>query len=249
MMQASFGLIGKSLKHSFSKSYFEKKFSDLGLPYRYELFELDSIDALPVLLAQNPHLKGFNVTIPYKIQILPYLDFLSPQAQQIGAVNTVVRTEEGKIGGYNTDFVGFEQSLLELVPKPILQSLQALILGNGGAAATVKAVLEQHQIPFIIVGRSPNLLPYEYLDKKIIAQHQLIVNTTPLGMYPDIDTAPPIPYEHLTDKHYLLDLVYNPAQTLFIKHGAAQGASTQNGLTMLHTQAEAAWAIWANNVK
>ena len=238
-----FGLIGKSLSHSFSKIYFEEKFRREHIDATYSLFELAAITEITDFLRQHPDLAGFNVTIPYKQQIIPYLDELSDEAQAVGAVNTVVVHHiDNQIitKGYNTDIIGFRDSLQGIkVPE------SALILGTGGAAAAVKYVLEQLGCACTIVSRNPERgLPYSALTPEIIHQHKLIVNCTPVGTSPDIHEKPDIPYEGISGEHFLYDLVYNPSETAFLKEGSMRGAKTQNGLAMLHAQAEAAWSFF-----
>ena len=240
-----FGLIGKSLSHSFSKIYFEEKFRREHIDASYSLFELADITEITDFLQQHPDLAGFNVTIPYKQQIIPNLDELSDEAQAVGAVNTVVVHHiDNQIitKGYNTDIIGFRDSLQGIkVPE------SALILGTGGAAAAVKYVLEQLGCACTVVSRNPERgLSYSALTPEIIRQHKLIVNCTPVGTFPDINEKPDIPYEGISGDHYLYDLVYNPSETAFMKEGILHGAKVQNGLKMLHGQAEAAWNIWQN---
>ena len=238
------GLIGKSLSHSFSKIYFEEKIcreqiSDVS----YSLFELSDIKDITDFIRQHPNLVGFNVTIPYKQAIITYLDELSEEAEAVGAVNTVVIQRHGNQinkKGFNTDILGFRLSLEELkLPD------KALVLGSGGAAASVRYVLQQKGCEITTISRNPEMgLPYSALTPGIIAQHKLIVNCTPLGTYPNINEKPDIPYEGISGEHFLYDLVYNPSETAFLKEGSMRGAKTMNGLAMLHAQAEAAWNIW-----
>ena len=239
-----FGLIGKSLSHSFSKNYFEEKFRrEQILDASYSLFELSDIENITDFIQQHPDLAGFNVTIPYKQQIIPFLDELSEEALTVGAVNTVVVQHiDNQIitKGYNTDIIGFRNSLQGIeIPDC------ALILGTGGAAAAVTYVLEQQRCACTAVSRNPERgLPYSALTPDIIARHKLIVNCTPLGTFPDINEKPDIPYEGISGEHFLYDLVYNPEVTAFLKEGIQRGAKTMNGLAMLHAQAEAAWACF-----
>ena len=235
-----FGLIGYPLSHSFSPSYFAKKFADLGIKdSEYLAYELEDIPRVEALLQSG--VKGLNVTIPYKEQVIPYLDRLSDEAKKIGAVNTIKISEEGVVG-YNTDVYGFQKSLeLFLGGKKIEK---ALVLGSGGAAKAVKFALETLGILFTTVSRQASFLQYQDLSKKIIDDHQLVINTTPLGMSPKIHTCPNIPYHLLSDEHFLYDLVYNPEKTLFLKQGSARGASVKNGYDMLVLQAEKSWEIW-----
>ena len=232
-----FGLIGHPLGHSFSKAYFKEKYDAC-----YENFDLEGLGALHDLLQQHPYLQGFNVTIPYKEAILPYLDVVDPMAAEVGAVNTVKVLPNGQLKGYNTDVIGIEKTLLRLAGhKP-----SALILGTGGASKAVQYVLRQNSLPYHIVSRSPErgTFTYETLTPGIIQDHLLIINATPVGMAPFVDEAPMIPYEALTPEHMLFDLIYNPEETLFLRHGREHGAHTVNGLEMLHAQADAAWNIW-----
>lgn len=241
-----FGLIGKKLGHSFSKKYFTQKFEREGIQdVQYELYELPNAQKLKSLLEQEPELVGLNVTVPYKQDVIPLLDELDEIAAKIGAVNTI-SIRQGKTKGFNTDYIGFKSTLEEFYPQE--ERKQALVLGTGGAAKAVWAVLDALQIPFRSVSRNPNPakreLSYEQLTPKLLQTYNLIINTTPLGMHPHIDNMPDLPYEALTEQHYLYDLVYNPEQTLFLQKGATAGAQTCNGLDMLYRQANAAWAIW-----
>jgi shikimate dehydrogenase len=242
-MARSFGLIGFPLSHSFSKRYFAEKFLRENITQNsYELYPLSAISELPQLLQENPLLGGLNVTIPYKEQVLSYLDELSPVVQETGACNCI-RIADGILKGYNTDVLGFEQTLSRKLGP---HHKKALVLGTGGAAKAVHYVLKQKSISFIQVGRQKreDVIDYESLTPEIMAEHTLIINTTPLGMYPDVDVAPAIPYNSLGEDHYLYDLVYNPAKTLFLKRGEEKGAVTENGADMLVIQAEASWDIW-----
>ncbi|QCR23631.1 shikimate dehydrogenase [Pontibacter sp. SGAir0037] len=239
-----FGLIGKKLGHSFSKKYFSEKFLKEGIQdAAYELYELPDIERLKALLEQEEGLVGLNVTVPYKEEVLPLLDELDEAAAAIGAVNTI-KISEGKLKGYNTDYIGFRKELEEFYPEQ--QRGQALVLGTGGAAKAVKAALTDLQIPYMSVSRKPNAdeLSYQQLQPATLAQFNLIVNTTPLGMYPNTDELPRLPYNSLSSNHFLYDLVYNPELTAFMQKGMAAGAKTINGLGMLYGQAEAAWNIW-----
>ena len=241
-----FGLIGKTLKHSFSQKYFEEKFKREQITdASYSLFELSDINQITGFIRQHPQLVGFNVTIPYKQQIIPYLDELSEEAAAVNAVNTVVIERVGGqilTKGHNTDIIGFRESLREVdLPK------QALVLGTGGAAAAVTYVLENLGCRCTAISRDPQRgFPYSALNADIIRQHKFIVNCTPLGTYPNINEKPDIPYEGLSGEHFLYDLVYNPSETAFLKEGILRGAKVQNGLQMLHAQAEASWRIWNN---
>ncbi len=241
-----FGLIGYPLSHSFSKRYFSQKFANEGIvDAYYELFPLKSATLLPDLLQSYPNLKGLNVTIPYKQQVLPYLNDLDPEASAVGAVNTI-KIENGRLTGYNTDVYGFERSLREFIEQQRAAPKAALVLGTGGAARAVCFVLQKLGITYKIVSRQPEQGDYTYatLPESTVEKTPLIINTTPLGMVPDIETFPDIPYHCLSKSHLLYDLVYNPATTAFLEKGKREGAATINGLPMLYWQAERAWAIW-----
>jgi len=241
----TFGLLGRSLAHSFSQRYFGQKFAQLHLPdYRYELFELAEISELPKLFARYPDLAGLNVTIPYKEQVHSYLAHLAPSAARVGAVNVIEFLADGRLVGHNTDYVGFRESLRHFCPPAA--GRRALVLGTGGAAKAVHVALEELGIAAQPVSRRPLAGHSTYVDltPEVLAAHTLVINTTPLGTYPNVAECPPIPYSALTSEHYLFDLIYNPAETLFLQRGRAAGAHTQNGLPMLELQAEAAWAIW-----
>ena len=238
-----FGLIGKTLKHSFSKEYFTKKFESLGLTdCRYENFELPSINDFPALLDSRPELEGLNITIPYKEEILPFLHGQSEVVKTVGACNCI-KFAEGRLYGFNTDVVGFKQSLEKLLQP---HHTNALVLGTGGGAKAVLYALKELGIAATSVSRSrqPGGLTYDEIDQSVLQNHLLIVNTTPLGMYPNMDAAPALPYEQLTPRHLLYDLIYNPVMTLFLQKGAAQSARVSNGQEMLELQAEENWRIW-----
>ena len=239
-----FGLIGYPLGHSFSKRYFTEKFEREGWDdCRYELFPLASIRELPDLLEREPDLVGLNVTIPYKEEVLSFLSDCDPAAKAVGAVNTI-SIREGKRRGFNTDVFGFERSLDGFLPLEF--KARALILGTGGASKAVQYVLEKRGIGYTLVSRKPKegMIAYEDLDAEVMRRHLLIVQTTPLGMYPHEDFYPPVPFSFVSENHYLYDLVYNPGQTLFLKHGKELGCRVKNGLEMLYFQAEKAWEIW-----
>lgn len=239
-----YGLIGYPLKNSFSENYFNQKFNTLGLDAQYRNFPLADISEFQELLHKQPSLSGLNVTIPYKETIIPFLDELSPEAEQIGAVNTI-QFLNGKLIGHNTDVVGFEKSILPVL-KPWHQ--HALILGSGGAAKAVAFVLKKLGLNYHIVSRNPEVgITYDELDKPFIRAHQVIINCTPLGMFPNVDEFPLIPYEFITALHLAHDLIYLPEETLFLKQAKQHGAVTKNGLVMLHQQAEKAWQIWNNS--
>ena len=243
-----YGLIGYPLKHSFSITYFNEKFKSENIDAEYVNFEIPSINDFMEVIEENPNLCGLNVTIPYKEQVIPYLDELDPDTAKIGAVNVIkiIRRTKGKtkLVGYNSDIIGFTQSI-----QPLLQPRhkKALILGTGGAAKAVYHGLLNLGIESKYVSRThkkEDSITYEELTPEIMASHLVIVNCTPLGMYPKVDTCPDIPYACLTPEHLLYDLLYNPNTTLFMKKGEAQGATTKNGLEMLLLQAFAAWGIW-----
>ena len=243
-----YGLIGYPLGHSFSARFFTEKFRREGIDASYRNFELEDIGELMELLAEVPEIKGFNVTIPYKQQILPYLTVISPQAREIGAVNTVrlIHDDFGTISaieGYNTDAPAFARTVAPLLP---IEAVSALILGTGGASKAVSAALSALGIDHKFVSRSPQegQLSYSDLTPDVMAANKLIVNTTPLGMSPNLDACPPIPYEMLTESHVCYDLIYNPEQTLFMTRAKEKGAMVKNGLDMLHLQALLAWQIW-----
>lgn len=250
-----FALIGFPLSHSFSKGYFTEKFKQMGLSdtHAYETLEIENIENFPQLLANHSNLCGLNVTIPHKLNVIQFLDGLDDSAKKVGAVNVIKfiksETEKTKLIGYNSDYYGFKKSLEEFFKISNLQSpisnLKALVLGNGGAAKAVYAALTDLGIAYKVVSRTKTEenLCYEDLTG-VIADYQLIINCSPIGTYPKSEQCPNIPYELLTKNHFLYDLVYNPAETLFLQKGKAQGCAVQNGLPMLHYQAEKAWDIW-----
>lgn len=240
-----FGLIGFPLGHSFSQKFFTEKFQREGIQNcSYQNFPLSSIDQLKDLLATQSNLEGFNITIPYKEQVLAFVDEQTDAVQKIGACNCV-KIVNSKLTGYNTDVKGFEISLRK---KLEVKHNTALVLGTGGAAKAVVYALQQLNISYKIVSRNANpeanVISYAQLTNDIIASHKLIVNTTPLGTYPNVNECADIPYEALTPDHYLFDLVYNPSKTLFLQKGEAQGAIIENGHEMLEIQAEESWKIW-----
>lgn len=237
-------LLGRQLKHSFSPRYFREKFEKENIPgYEYGLMELPEIGLFPEALKARPGLIGLNVTIPYKEEVIPFLDRLDETAEAIHAVNTIRITPDG-LTGYNTDVTGFRRALEEFLPAGFDGS--ALVLGTGGSSKAVRFVLEKRSIPYQMVSRrsSEENLDYEAIHGAMLREHRLIVNTTPLGMYPDTDACPAIPYDALGGDHYLFDLIYNPAETLFLQKGKRRGAFVKNGYRMLTGQAEAAWEIW-----
>ncbi len=238
-----YGLIGTSLTHSFSPAYFKKKFAEQNIDAFYEAFPIPYIRELPDLLEHNPDMRGLNVTVPFKEAIIPYLDELDYVAAQIGAVNCVV-IRNGRKKGYNTDSKAFEQSLIPLLTP---HHSKALILGTGGSCKAVSYALEQLGIAYERVSqvKKPDLLTYAELTPAIIAERKLIINTTPVGMYPNMDAAPDIPYEAIGANHLLFDLIYNPEETKFLQNGRLRGAAIKNGFEMLQLQAEASWDIWS----
>ncbi|HLS94038.1 shikimate dehydrogenase [Sphingobacterium allocomposti] len=241
------GLIGYPLGHSFSKKYYLAKFADESIKdIDYDLYPLEHISEFPKLYENDPDFYGFNVTIPYKREVIVYMDELSPEAEQMQAVNCIqVRRDQGKpyLKGFNTDAFGFEHSL-----RPLLKSehRQALVLGNGGAAQAVYYALDQLKIPFKIVSRSKDKgdLTYTELTKETVAAFPILINCSPVGTFPRVEESPEIPYDGITSQHLLYDLIYNPEETLFLKEGKARGATTKNGYEMLTLQAEKNWEIW-----
>lgn len=242
-----YGLIGYPLTHSFSQNYFNQKFESERIDARYINFEIPDIGDLMEVVAEYPNLCGLNVTIPYKEQVIPYMDEMDGDAAKIGAVNVIkfIRGNGGslKFKGYNSDIIGFTDSIVPLL-KPCQR--KALILGTGGAAKAVRQGLLNLGIEPVFVSRTPRegVLTYADLTPDVMAEHLIIVNTTPLGMYPHVDTAPDIPYDELTPDHLCYDLLYNPDETLFMKRAAENGAEVKNGLEMLLLQAFASWRIW-----
>ena len=243
------GLIGNPVSHSLSPSIFADFFASETQSWDYQLFPLDTILQLVPLIESHPQLRGLNVTIPYKQQVIPFLNALDPSAEITGAVNTILIQGHGQskqLIGYNTDTIGFEKSLLEI---GTFTNTKALILGTGGASKAVQYVLSQLQIPFVLISRklAPNCLLYKDLTADIIRSHTLIINTTPLGMEPHPEGIPPLDFTVLGNEHVVYDLVYKPAETLLIKTAKAQGAGAYNGLRMLQLQAEAAWDLFKSN--
>ncbi|PWJ43365.1 shikimate dehydrogenase family protein [Sediminitomix flava] len=239
-----YGLIGYPLTHSFSKKYFADKYERENITdAQYELYELAQIEEFKDLISEN-NFSGLNVTIPYKEQVIQFLDKLDPQtAERIGAVNVIKFEENGQKVGYNSDYIGFARSLDKFLPH---HNMKALILGTGGASKAIRAVLDDRNIPHKYVSRNAgeDILSYDQLSEELMGEYHLIINTTPLGTYPKEDTFPNIPYEYLTEDHYLMDLVYNPEVTLFMQKGLDKGAKAKNGHEMLIGQAEGAWEIW-----
>ncbi len=241
-----YGLIGYPLSHSFSKKYFTEKFVRENITNsKYELFEIETIELLEnILKTHQEKLKGFNITIPHKEAIIPFLDEIDEAASRIGAINVVKILPNRRLKGFNSDYYGFLQSLKKMVGD--FTNKKALILGTGGASKAVKAALEDCNIPYQFVSRKPNktTLSYDELTPDLVANYQLIINTTPLGMFPNVDKSPDLPYEAINSNHYLFDLVYNPLETKFMKLGKERGAKVKNGLEMLELQADKAWEIW-----
>ncbi len=244
--QKVYGLIGYPLTHSFSQNYFNQKFQAENLNAEYVNFEISDIGYFMEVIAENPNLCGLNVTIPYKQQVIPYLDDMDPDAKRIGAVNVIkfINDKGGvKLKGYNSDVIGFRDSI-----SPMLKSWmkKALVLGNGGAAKAVVVALEHLGVESKIVSRTPQegAIGYDELTPEVMNEYHVIVNTTPLGMYPHVDECPNIPYELLTDKHLCYDLLYNPDVTLFMSKSQEYGAEVKNGLEMLLLQAFASYNIW-----
>lgn len=238
-----FGLIGLPLTHSFSKQFFTEKFEKEQITdCQYENYPLEKIEDLPALLAANRDIVGLNVTIPYKREVIPFLTDVAPAVKKTGACNCI-RIDGKKRVGYNTDVIGFH---LSLMPHLRVQHQRALILGTGGASAAVEFVLEQIAMPYMLVSRNPgtNSIGYDQINEDLMESHTLIVNTTPLGTFPAVETYPPIPYEYVTDQHFLYDMVYNPAETIFLQRGREKGATVLNGMDMLIGQANASWDIW-----
>lgn len=238
-----FGLIGRNISYSFSKGYFTKKFNELGLnTHSYENFDIQEIGQFKDLLQQNPTIKGFNVTIPYKEQIIPFLTNLEEEAKNIGAVNTIKVGRDGTVG-YNTDAHGFHRSIAPYLEK---HHTHALILGTGGASKAIAYVFKKIGIAFTFVSRNPRTeqLNYSDLDRELMLKNTVLINCTPLGTYPDVGNRPDIPYQFITQKHLLYDLIYNPDKTEFLRLGEHSGAKIVNGSKMLEFQAEKAWEIW-----
>ncbi len=237
-----YGIIGYPLGHSFSRAFFTEKFQREHIDAQYVNFEIPSADMLPGIIQDNPDLRGLNVTLPHKEAVIPMLDELSDEAKEIGAVN-VIRVRNGKLKGFNSDIIGFMDSI-----RPLLKPwhTHALILGTGGASRAIRVGLERLGLEWTYVSRTPapGRLVYSELTADLMVRYQVIVNCSPVGMFPKIDACPDIPYQFVTEKHLLYDLVYNPEETLFLKRGESQGAIVKNGLEMLHLQALASWKFW-----
>lgn len=240
-----FGLLGRNISYSFSRGYFNDKFHKLNLEnHQYKNFDIQNCQEFPSIIATENNLKGLNVTIPYKQEIIPFLGKIDVVANEIGAVNTIKFFKNGLLKGFNTDVVGFGKSIQPLLK---LHHKAALILGTGGASKAVAYFFKKNNIDFLFVSRNPeseNEISYENLTQEIIQKHTIIVNCSPLGTSPNIDKFPEIPYNYLNNSHLLYDLIYNPEETLFLSKGKKMGASTKNGLEMLILQAEESWRIW-----
>ena len=241
-----YGLIGYPLRHSFSISYHNQRFADEGIDAKYVNFEIPSIEQIIEVLGQNPDLKGLNVTIPYKEKVLQYLDYISPEARAIGAVNVIRVVHEGTkivLRGYNSDVIGFTQSI-----EPMLEEhhKKALVLGTGGASKAISYGLKSLGLETVYVSRyeRPGTIQYASITPEVVQEYNVIVNCTPLGMFPNISGCPDLPYEALTERNILYDLIYNPDETLFMQRGAKHGAQVKNGLEMLLLQAFASWEFW-----
>ena len=241
-----YGLIGYPLGHSFSISYHNQRFADEGINAKYFNFEIPSIDDLAAIISKNPELKGLNVTSPYKQKVMPFLDYISPEARAIGAVNVIRIVHKGKevsLRGYNSDVIGFTQSI-----EPMLESYhkKALILGTGGASKAVAYGLKSLGIDSVYVSRyqRPDTIQYEQITPDVVQEYNVIVNCTPIGMFPKTEECPQLPYEALNERNILYDLIYNPDETLFMRKGARNGANVKNGLEMLLLQAFASWEFW-----
>lgn len=237
-----YGIIGFPLGHSFSRAFFTEKFQLEHIDAEYVNFEIPSAHLLPEIVRSNPHLRGLNVTLPYKEAVIPMLDSMSDEAREIGAVN-VIQVREGRLKGFNSDIIGFMGSLRPLL-KPWHQ--HALVLGTGGASRAIRVGLERLGLDWTYVSRTAaeGRLTYAALTPEVMEHYQVIVNCSPVGMFPKVDACPDIPYHLLSPRHLLYDLVYNPEETLFLKRGAQQGATIKNGLEMLHLQALASWEFW-----
>lgn len=237
-----FGIIGYPLGHSFSQGFFTEKFARESIDAQYLNFEIPDVAMLPDVLRNNPELRGLNVTLPHKQAVIPLLDEMSEEAKEIGAVN-VIRVRNGKLKGFNSDIIGFTNSI-----KPLLMPhhKKALILGTGGASKAIRVGLNRLGVEWTYVSRSPReeMITYEDITAETLQAYTVIVNCSPVGMFPKVDAAPAIPYELLSPQHLLFDCVYNPEETLFMKKGREQGATVKNGLEMLHLQAVASWDFW-----
>ncbi len=243
-----FGIVGKKLGHSYSPGHFSKKFRELKIDAEYRLFELDDIEKLPELIENTKGLQGLNITIPYKRSVYQFMDEVDKIAKLTGSINTIkIQWKNGGpyLTGYNTDVYGFEKTVKDLLKDKV--DTRALILGTGGSAHSVAYVLRKLGIFYSFVSRNPSKVEhicYDWFSERLMSDHKVIINTTPLGMFPDVNSSPKIPYEHLTPDHLLYDLVYNPEETEFLRKGREQGARTINGMSMLGIQADKAWKLW-----
>lgn len=242
-----YGLIGYPLGHSFSISYFNQKFQDENIDAVYENYEIPSIDELPEVLSSNPELKGINVTIPYKEKVLPFLDSISPEARAIGAVNVIRVSHKGNktlLKGYNSDVIGFTKSIEPMLDKKLHK--KALILGTGGASKAIDYGLRNLGLETVFVSRyeRPGTIQYKNVTPEVVKEYNVIINCTPIGMYPKTEVCPELPYEAMDSHTILYDLIYNPDETLFMKRGAEYGANVKNGLEMLLLQAFSSWEFW-----
>ncbi len=240
---AKYGLIGRDIGYSFSKTFFTAKFEQENRKDSYHNYSLENIGQLKDVIKENPNLKGLNVTIPYKEEVIPLLDRMDKEAKKIGAVNTIKILKDGRLAGYNTDHYGFARSLADFLP---LKEKTALILGTGGASKAIAYVLEAMEFEYQKVSRtkSEDTITYDELTSDVVQNHYLIVNCTPLGTFPNVHEYPDIPYHFITKEHLLYDLIYNPRETEFLKRGFAKGASVSNGMKMLEYQAKKSWSIW-----
>jgi shikimate dehydrogenase len=244
MLRKRFGLLGRNISYSFSKGYFTEKFNTENLTEcSYENFDIQDINDFPEIIKANSDLKGLNVTIPYKETVMPFLDELSERATKIGAINVIKITKEGKLKGYNSDYYGFKKALEPLL---LVHHKKALILGTGGASKAVAYALEELGIQHTFVSRKPseNAIDYSQITAAVFSENHIIINSTPLGTSPKTDEFPDIPYHFFTNKHIAFDLIYNPAETQFLKRAKEAGAIVKNGMEMLVFQAEKAWEIW-----
>lgn len=244
-----FGLLGKDIEYSFSRGYFTEKFEGLGFKnHKYVNFDLQNIEEFPSVIKEGGKtLGGVNVTIPYKEEVMQYLDKLDKTAKKIGAVNTIKFTKRGNLKGYNSDVVGFEKSIFPLIKE---NHKRALILGTGGASKAIAYALKKNGIKFKFVSRNPQKkkeISYQDLTEKVMSKYQIIINSTPVGTSPNTDKCPDVPYQFITENHLLYDLIYNPEVTTFLAKGREQGAVIKNGYEMLQLQAEESWRIWNNN--
>ncbi len=239
----TYGLVGKNIDYSFSKTYFTEKFKRENITAEYKNFDLEDISQFPQILKNHPEVSGLNVTIPYKQEVIPFLDNLSPDAEKIGAVNTIKIERDQSLTGHNTDFTGFQESIQALLKE---HHKKALILGTGGASKAIAYALKDLGIQYKFVSRKAGngRLDYAAIDKKLLQEFSVIVNCTPLGTFPEVEKHPPLPFQYINSSHLVYDLIYNPESTKLMDLARQQGASVSNGLKMLQLQAEAAWRIW-----